>query len=549
MSSAHRNRAHPARWRWRLLFVCGVLASASATGGAPARAAAPEPLFTNNLVPQLRIEIPAEGMEVLRRYRQVWGKPRPERVDVKATVLEGEHVYTNVAVHLKGSFTFEPVDNKPSLTLNFDKFVPGQRFRGLDKIHLNNSVQDPTYLCEALTRELFNAAGVPSPRAGHARATLNDRELGAFVVIEGSNKRFLKRHFKSAKGNLYDGGSGGDITKQLKVDSGEDPENRSDLEALVAATKEPDPGRRLARLQGLLDVDRFLAFAALEVLLQHWDGYCLGPNNYRVFHDTDRDRMVFMPHGLDQVLGVGQSSPPSINPHWDGVVAKALFSTSEGRRGYLERLGQVFTNQLRAETLVARVDQMAGRLRPILAPGLLEGLRYTAAVENLKGRIQRRAGQVQEQLTHPEQPLAFGADGTVTLADWRYRNGTQRRASGRRLREEGRDLLEVRAAEPGSSGSWRTTVLLDAGQYELTGLGRVAGVPEGATNTGVLLRISGERSTKGLSIATNWVPLRYVFDVQGLMNTELLCEFRGSEGAGSFDARTLRLRRRQSGGK
>jgi hypothetical protein len=75
-------------------------------------------------VPQLQIEIPAGGMATLRAYQQVWRQPRPERVDVRATVREGGHVYTNVAIHLKGSFTFQPIDAKPSLTLNFDKAAP-----------------------------------------------------------------------------------------------------------------------------------------------------------------------------------------------------------------------------------------------------------------------------------------------------------------------------------------------------------------------------------------------------------------------------------------
>jgi spore coat protein CotH len=114
--------------------------------------------------------------------------------------VKGKPLYTNVAVHLKGSFSFQPIDGKPSLTLNFDRFAPGQRFHGLTKIHLNSSLQDPSYLCEALARELFNDAGVPTPRAGHALVNLNGRQLGLFVLIEGVNKQFLKRHFKSANG-------------------------------------------------------------------------------------------------------------------------------------------------------------------------------------------------------------------------------------------------------------------------------------------------------------------------------------------------------------
>jgi spore coat protein CotH len=101
-----------------------------------------------------------------------------------------------VAIHLKGSAgSFRPVEDKPALTLNFDKFAPGQRFHGLKKIHLNNSVQDSSYLSEQISRELFLAAGVPTTRATQAKVQLNGRNLGVCVLVEGWNKQFLKRHF------------------------------------------------------------------------------------------------------------------------------------------------------------------------------------------------------------------------------------------------------------------------------------------------------------------------------------------------------------------
>jgi hypothetical protein len=526
-----------------ILFI-GAWVRMCAAAGAPAPASG-EDLFTNGLVPHLQLEIPSEGMEVLEKYRQVWGKPRPERIDVRATVREGKAVYTNVAVHLKGSFTFQTVDEKPSLTLNFDKFAPGQRFHGLDKIHLNNSVQDPSYLAEKLAREMFLAAGVPAARIGHARVSLNDHALGFYVLVEGYNKRFVKRHFQSTKGNLYDGGSGGDISKTLEVDSGEERENRTDLDALLAAVREPNAARRFTRLEQILDLDRFLTFAALEVLLQHWDGYCLGPNNFRLFHDADRARMVFLPHGLDQILGVGLSPPTSITPNWNGLVARALFTTPEGRRRYLERFGHVFTNHFRTDDLIARVDALAKKNRPWAGSGLLGHFQYQSAVDGLKSRIVRREEQVLDQLENPEKPPAFDKDGMLRLAGWQFKRSSRSSINGRRARNDDRDCLEVRVTGGNwSSGSWRKLVLLDAGHYELSGLARVAGLPAGATNSGVILRVSGERDSSGLGTNAAWTRLSYEFELPGLVNAELICEFRGPEGNGVFDVSSLKLRRK-----
>lgn len=499
----------------------------------------------NGPVPQLQIEIPGEGLKVLRAYKQVWRQQRPERVDVRVRVIEGDVVYTNVALHLKGSFSFQPIDDKPSMTLNFEKFAPGQAYHGLTKIHLNNSVQDPSYLCESLARALFQSVGVPSPRATPALVTLNGRELGVSVLVEGANKRFVKRHFASTEGNLYDGGSGGDVTKPLETDSGKDPTNRSDLTNLVQAARTKDPDARLARMAAVLDIGEFTTFAATEAFLVHWDGYAIGCNNYRVFHDVARDKMVFIPHGLDQLFGVSSSINLSLTPPFKGMVAKALFSIPASRERYLVRVGELSTNEFSVASLHARVDRMASRLRDALKDH--RGLRRNvdAAVENLKQRIARRAASVAVQLRNLPQPAPLAADNSVRLGDWTFKPGSTRTASGERATAEGRPLLTIVTRGPESTGSWRSTVLLGAGHYEFTGTARTEELPITSPGTnGVMLRISGERSTHGISIAPDWTRLSYEFDVRGVADVELACEYRGPEGRGAFDLETIRLIRR-----
>jgi hypothetical protein len=69
----------------------------------------------------------------------------------------------------------------------------------LDKIHLNNSVQDRSYLTEILCGDLFLAAGVPAARGTHARVFLNGRDLGLYGLKEGFDQSFLRRHFRARR--------------------------------------------------------------------------------------------------------------------------------------------------------------------------------------------------------------------------------------------------------------------------------------------------------------------------------------------------------------
>src|SRR5688572_26419998 len=94
---------------------------------------------------------------------------RSENTYVKGTVREGTQMFTNVGIRLKGMGSFRPVFEKPSFAVKFDEFVEDQEYSGLTKLMLNNSVQDQTYMVEALGTQLFRDAGLPAARVTHAR--------------------------------------------------------------------------------------------------------------------------------------------------------------------------------------------------------------------------------------------------------------------------------------------------------------------------------------------------------------------------------------------
>jgi hypothetical protein len=80
---------------------------------AAAQRSSDDELFTSTNVPSIAIEIPEAGIQVLRQYhwrRDSEDDPPPPREDVRVTVREGTTVYTNVALHLKGSAGSFPSD-------------------------------------------------------------------------------------------------------------------------------------------------------------------------------------------------------------------------------------------------------------------------------------------------------------------------------------------------------------------------------------------------------------------------------------------------------
>jgi len=136
---------------------------------------ASDAFFARESVTALEIEIDPVELSKLRENNRAY---------VRCRLREGDgDAWNDVAVKLKGAAgSFREFDDKPALTLNMHKFKKKQSFHSLEKLHLNNSVQDETYLNETLCSELCRSAGVPAPRVAHARVRLNGRDAGLYVL-------------------------------------------------------------------------------------------------------------------------------------------------------------------------------------------------------------------------------------------------------------------------------------------------------------------------------------------------------------------------------
>lgn len=462
-----------------LCWVLAWLSRADVALGQGNKGTAANDIFPGPDVVRIAITLPAKGWEELGQSSGGSGRMKPQ---ARATVRDGVHTYRDVAVQLKGFTTFQPLEGNPSLTLDFNQFVPGQKFHGLSKISLNNSLQDPSKLHEKFARELFTAAGVPVPQADYALVTLNGRELGLYVLVQGYGQDFLKRHFKDSSGNFYEGAVLQDIQSTLQLKSGKP--DRSDVDRLLRASREPDPTRRFEALAAVLDLERFFAMVAIETMLCHSDSYSMNRNNYRLYHDPTSDRLVFLPHGMDRILGSHRSNLDlPVVPPAAGVVARAVLSTPEGRRRYVETAGTLFTNLFDAERLCHRVREMDAKI-------LKERMRFPGDRHSWGGadrspgedaidlcrRIRHRIAELKLQFAQRANllaltpPAAFNTNGSAPLAGWRVRwEGTQAPVEVALTNRDGRPMLRVRSA----TNSLRTTlysrVAVPAGDYQLRG--------------------------------------------------------------------------------
>ncbi len=488
-------------------------------------------------IPKIRIDIPKEEMQSLRNDR---------KKSVKATVSEGTNTWKSVAIHVKGAAgSTRSIDDKPALTLNMDKFVKGQSFHGLDKFHLNNSVQDPSFMTEILCGELYRKAGVPTARGTHARVWLNGRDLGLFVLKEGYDKTWLSRNFQSKKGNLYDGGFLTDIDGNIEMSSGLSQTNRSDLKALIAAANSP-MSNRLERLDKILDLESFTTFCVLQVLTSDWDGYAAKPNNYRLYHDPKTDKFTFIPHGMDQMFW--DSNYP-ITPGFNGMVARQTFAIPEMHARYVDRFQQIAEKVFVMERVTNHVAQLEARIRSSLEEFDKNWARdFPNNSRDIRDKILNRSSSIHQQLASLPKPLRFDARGAAVVSGWQPRQESGNTRLDAVTTPDGRKAFQVVAASPGSAGSWRARLNLPAGRYALEGRAKTKDVEavKSEKGEGAGLRIGGNvqpRANK-LSGSSDWTALSYDFSLANGGEVELVAELRANKGTVWFDPESLKLVKR-----
>jgi hypothetical protein len=492
-------------------------------------------LFDDGPLLRFQIELSPEAMAGLRR---------DPRAYVGATVRDGTNVFRDVAVRLKGrKGSFRKLDDKPALTLDFDRLKTDQRFGGLTKLHLNNSVEDTSFLHELIGTELFLEAGVPAPRVGHALVELNGKRLGLYVLKEGFATEFLAQHFARSGGEIFEPepGPGADVTGPMRRSIATNESGLSAMRRLKDVVMFSNPDERWKRLPTALDADRFLSFLALEILIGHRDGYALAKNNYRIYHDPAADRLVFLPAGMDQLFGRTRTS---LWPHPSGAVAGVVMDSAAGRGVLHQRMETLFTNTVRTGALTNRVRQVAARLAPQL--NRAEGRALLREANDLCERIEARVKMIAEELRKPAPgPLEF-QENVAALRYWRATGAPEK---GRMNQEtfEGRRSLHLLAA-PRTSAAWRTKVWLLPGRYRFEGLTRLKGLRSvtGVRNTGVYLSVPGldARKENGLAGDLDWSLLAVEFEVKSEdRDVELICQVRASAGEAWFEEESLMLRR------
>ncbi len=129
-----------------------------------------------------------------------------EEYELCSVVIDGE-AYNNVAIRAKGNTSLTQVqsygNDRYSFKIEFDHYDSTKTYYGLDKLCLNNIIQDNTYMKDYLSYKMMSYFGVSSPLCSYVSITVNGENWGLYLAVEGIEEAFLERNYGSDYGELY----------------------------------------------------------------------------------------------------------------------------------------------------------------------------------------------------------------------------------------------------------------------------------------------------------------------------------------------------------
>lgn len=306
-------------------------------------------LFDDTEVHEIWIHINSRDYaQLLERYDQNTYYP----CDIE---WQGQRVF-NVGIRSRGNATRNQV--KPGFHLDFNRYVRGQRFLGLKALVLDNQWHDPSMMKERLSMPLFRRMGLPAPRESYARVYIGRARTyaGLYAIVENIDEPFLEQHFGENDGYLFeydriDGYHFEDLGPSL------DPfaaRFKPKTHEMASAFELYDPIQQLVRvindtrpedlgpaLEPFLDLDRFLAFIAVENYLAEWDGFAgdLGMANFYWYRFAGTLRSELLPWDQDQTFTT-LDFPPWHNLELN-VLTRKIWAEPGLRARYLQTLLEV----------------------------------------------------------------------------------------------------------------------------------------------------------------------------------------------------------------
>ena len=246
---------------------------------------------------------------------------------VPCTMTIDDEVFRQVGIRAKGNnslrLTSEYELTRYSLKVEFDHYLPQGNYHGLDKLSLDASFQDNSYLKTVLAFDMMRFMGVPTPLCSYAWVRVNGEDWGLFLAVEECEEAFAGRNFGWDHGVLYqpDYRSLNDENVDVALryideqpssypnifDHAKTPMVHSDQRRLIESLRQLSQGE----VTTAVHTDEVLRYFVVQVFVMNWDSY-LGHTGHNYILYEEEGRLWMLPWDYNLAFGtyaLGMSDP------------------------------------------------------------------------------------------------------------------------------------------------------------------------------------------------------------------------------------------------
>jgi len=292
----------------------------------------------------------------------------------------------------------EDEDIKKPFRLDFNMYdeegVEETTFFGLKKLNLNNAAFDPTMMREKLFMD-FARQYVPTPRSVYTRLYVNGEYYGLYLAMEHIDNTFVESRFgNDEEGNIYKIDRMGPLTYagpdpadyvNYEIKNNDENQDYSDLIELTDILTNTPTSQLPQKLEPILDVKEALYSLAILDLFVNLDSYIGNARNYFLYDRSDTGKINYMLWDANLAFGnFGLMSDPNEDQAEYDVIppstmsgfgfrpggtatnltlVKSLMAVESYKRTYLRMVAQMLREGFDAESMNARMQEIAGGIR------------------------------------------------------------------------------------------------------------------------------------------------------------------------------------------
>lgn len=274
--------------------------------------------FPQDEVPVVRVTIPADTLEALLAGG-VQGDDREYRATFRFESAGLTQTIQQIGFRLRGNTSLQA--SKKSFKISFNTYVQGGKWQGLEKLNLNGSHNDPSMIRAKLAWDLMRDCGLTAARTGFVKLYVNDEYRGLYTNVEHIDEEFCKTHIDNkGSGDLFKClypatltylGSNPNEYKLMagnrrvyELTNNQYLDDYTRFAQFVTILNETSLAELPCSLETVFNVQAYLQYAALDVLLSNWDGYAFNKNNFYLYQNKKTGLFEYIPYDVDNTFGI-----------------------------------------------------------------------------------------------------------------------------------------------------------------------------------------------------------------------------------------------------